>query len=362
MEVALKKNILDLDYIINANNYRNIQDSIAEATDMAIITVDYTGKPITHHSKCTELCKVVRSDPKYSKICEKCDSRGGLEATRMNQPYIYLCHMGIVDFAIPITVNGQYLGAVMGGQVLVENDYEKNSLEKIVSSNTNISDIINNYDLKSLYGKLHVMKLDKIKAVATMIYYICNYIVEEALLKINLSDESELSELMPLVSNISAGISSGNLLNNRIKDDTPDIKEINITGREKIILRPALDYIERNYTRNFSLDSMASLCNISSSYFSKLFNRIMDDSFSNYINKIRIKKAKEILKNTDTPITNIALDLGFEDSGYFIKVFKKLEGVTPLVYRNEKNINGIFNLTAENYNPVAERYKSEPQT
>ncbi|HEY5586955.1 MAG TPA: PocR ligand-binding domain-containing protein [Ruminiclostridium sp.] len=346
----MKKHILDLDYIINANNYRNIQDSIAEATDMAMLTVDYKGKPITHHSKCTELCKAVRAYPKYSQICEKCDSRGGLEATRLNQPYIYLCHMGIVDFAIPITVDGQYLGAVMGGQVLVENEQDKEFLEKITSQNTNILDIISKCDLDSLYCKLPVMKLDKIKAIATMIYNICNYIVEEALLKINLIDENIEFDVNSF-STESAGLSKvanpDLQLLDAISNDDDNVgisQKINYTKVKKlinhdhIILRPALEYIEKNYMRNIGLDSMASLCNISSSYFSKLFNKVAEDNFANYINKIRVNKAKEVLEKSDVPITNIALDLGFEDSGYFIKVFKKMEGITPSVYRSTKAV------------------------
>ena len=316
----MKKNLLDLDYIINADNYRNIQDSIADATDMAIITVDYKGKPITHHSKCTNLCKFVRSHPKLSHICEKCDSRGGLEAARLNQPYIYLCHMGIVDFAIPIAVDGQYFGAVMGGQVRVEDASEVESLERITSQKTDILEYINENELEELYKSLPVMKLQKVRANAAMIYNICNYIVGEAVLKINLSDgETKNTDELSINTTEKNKHTHGELLN----------------SHENIILKPALDYIEKYYTRNISLNNMASLCNISTSYFSKLFRRTIGDNFSNHINRIRIKKARELLETTDIPITNIALDLGFEDSGYFIKVFKKFEGVTPSKFRND---------------------------
>lgn len=317
----MKKNILDLDYIINADNYRNIQDSIADATDAAIITVDYKGKPITHHSKCSELCKIIRANPEYSQICEKCDSRGGLEATRLSQPYIYLCHMGIVDFAIPITVNGQYLGAVMGGQVLLDDNADEKYLEKITSQKTNALEIMDKDKLEHLYGLLPKMSLQKIKSIAAMIYNISNYIVEEALLKISLSDESDMDGNSP---------DTGKSFDSSIITQS----EIN---RDNIILRPALEYIQKNYAKNISLDNMASICNISSSYFSKLFNRVVGDNFANYVNKIRVGKAKELLKTTDLPITSIAMDLGFEDSGYFVKVFKKIEGVTPSTYRNFKS-------------------------
>ncbi len=327
----MKKNLLDLDYIINADNYRNIQDSIADATDMAIITVDYKGKPITHHSKCTNICRFVRSHPKLSHICEKCDSRGGLEATRLNQPYIYLCHMGIVDFAIPIAVDGQYLGAVMGGQVRVEDASEMESLERITSQKTDILEYINKNELEELYKNLPVMKLQKVRANATMIYNICNYIVGEALLKINLSDGAIFKE----AGNNNYQYKKASVNPERLNIRTTEKNKCDLKSRENIILKPALDYIEKNYTRNISLNNMASLCNISTSYFSKLFRRTIGDNFSNYINRTRIKKARELLETTDIPITNIALDLGFEDSGYFIKVFKKFEGVTPSKFRND---------------------------
>ena len=327
----MKKNLLDLDYIINADNYRNIQDSIADATDMAIITVDYKGKPITHLSKCTNICRFVRSHPKLSHICEKCDSRGGLEAARLNQPYIYLCHMGIVDFAIPIAVDGQYLGAVMGGQVRVEDASEMESLERITSQKTDILEYINKNELEDLYKNLPVMKLQKVRANATMIYNICNYIVGEALLKINLSDGAISKE----TGNNNYQYKKASVNPERLNIRTTEKNKCDLKSRENIILKPALDYIEKNYTRNISLNNMASLCNISTSYFSKLFRRTIGDNFSNYINRTRIKKARELLETTDIPITNIALDLGFEDSGYFIKVFKKFEGVTPSKFRND---------------------------
>ena len=59
----------------------------------------------------------------------------------------------------------------------------------------------------------------------------------------------------------------------------------------------------------------------------------MGINFNTYLNNKKIEYAKEVLKTTDTPILNIALDLGFEDCGYFIKVFKKSQGLTPKRYR-----------------------------
>ena len=315
----MKQNPLHLDFIINTNNFENIQDSISAATDMAMLTVDFRGIPVTKHCRCSELCKKIRSHPEFSSVCQKCDSRGGLEAARLGQPYIYLCHMGIVDFAVPIIVNGQYLGAVMAGQVLLDTDNDKDLLEQIVGEKSAVIASFNKTQLQGLYNKLPVMKLDKIKAIAGMIYNLSNYIVEEAILKINLNEKQEIV-----------------LQNEYIRNNSFTL-ESNGGSKDNILLRPALEYIENNYSRQITLDGMAAICNISSSYFSKLFKRDIGENFANYINKIRIRKAKELLETSNDSITNISMDLGFEECGYFIKVFKRLEGVSPAVYRNDFN-------------------------
>jgi ligand-binding sensor protein/AraC-like DNA-binding protein len=387
----LQNSILQLDYLINVNNFQKIQDAMAEATEMAMLTVDYKGNPITSHSRCSSFCSAIRANPEYSKLCNKCDSRGGLEATRLQQPYIYICHMGILDLAVPIIVDGHYIGAVMAGQVLIdENDME--TLETIVSDkHTNEKA---KHEFKEQYNCLSRMSLDRVKATANMVFQISNYIVEEALLKINLNDMNQkmltltlskqdmLSDLSEaniyhkthkyyeidnsaqshknednatgdVPSNVlqygawgnaSTFIKSGALispgtsnnpsalinLNDTIKPST-----VNMLYKDNIILKPALEYIQENFHMAISLDDMAAKCNISTSYFSKLFKKAKGDNFANYINKIRIEKAKEYLETTDMPILNIGFELGFEDCGYFIKVFKKFEGMTPSVYRNE---------------------------
>jgi ligand-binding sensor protein/AraC-like DNA-binding protein len=341
----VQNKFLHLDYIINVNNFQKIQDSIAEATEMAMLTVDYKGTPITNHSRCSDFCKTVRAHPHYSQFCEKCDSRGGLEATRLQKPYIYICHMGVLDLAIPIIVDGQYIGAVMAGQVLIKDDLEKESLEKIVNNKYNEVDHDSNRQLEELFTKLPVMTLDRVKAVASMMFHISNYIVEEALLKINLNEMSHIDfQGEKLNTTDTPEIYKVELLNHNTNMDFNDVriisqnKENKMLYKNNIILRPALEYIQINYSRAITLDEMASLCNISTSYFSKLFKKALGDKFANYINKVRVKRAKELLETTDMPILNISLDLGFEDCGYFIKVFKKLEGVTPAVYRNEYNL------------------------
>lgn len=347
----MKNGLLHLDNIINVDNFQKIQDNIAEVTDIAMVTVDYKGKRVTTHSRCSEFCKFIRSHLDLSQLCEKCDSRGGLEAARLQEPYLYICYVGILDFAIPIIVDGQYFGAVMAGQVIVK-DKEKEDLEQIVNNKYFKMELEKETELKVLYDKLPIMTLDRVKSVANMILHISNYIVEEALLKIN---SNKLNDKILTVDSFKAAnleLKEANKVET-VEENSKDsvnpkynVKtNVSKNGNDVIcenkcntILKPALDYIQESYSNAISIDGMASMCNVSPSYFSKLFKKNIGDNFSNYINKVRIKKGKELLEVSDVPIINLALDLGFEDCGYFIKVFKRIEGVTPAVYRNEYNI------------------------
>ena len=81
------------------------------------------------------------------------------------------------------------------------------------------------------------------------------------------------------------------------------------------------------------MQDMAKLCHLSPSYFSKLFLREVGENFTDYLNRKKITWAKDALRNTDTNINLIALDLGFQDNSYFVKVFKKYVGITPTQYR-----------------------------
>ena len=71
-------------------------------------------------------------------------------------------------------------------------------------------------------------------------------------------------------------------------------------------------------------------------YFSRLFRRELGENFINYVNRKKIQWAKERLRTSNDSVVQIAQELGYMDSSYFISVFKKFEGITPLVYRQHK--------------------------
>ncbi|MDR3123864.1 MAG: PocR ligand-binding domain-containing protein [Treponema sp.] len=100
-------------------------------------------------------------------------------------------------------------------------------------------------------------------------------------------------------------------------------------------LSKAIGYISQNYAKDLSLSAVASRVFVSEYYLSHLFRKEMNMTFSNYVCRIRIDKAKEFLKNDrQAQIQEVAGKVGFNDANYFAKIFKKTTGITPKEYHS----------------------------
>ncbi|WP_343342629.1 PocR ligand-binding domain-containing protein [Terrisporobacter petrolearius] len=334
----MKKEKINLDQVIDFKKWQTLQDNLSLVTNMAIITVDYKGNPISKHSKCSRFCQSVRNHPQMVQYCQKCDSRGGLEAVRSNEPYIYLCHYNIVDVAVPIIIDGRYMGAIMAGQVKLSDNYAKD-MEKIVDTSNNSVSIEVLEEFKEYYEQLPLLTYKEVQNIANMLSSLCNYLVEEALdknlilemYKKSIGSNKEIDE------DFFQGYSVDNIekLKKGISNAMIDAYVSHCECDKKIssTLKPAIDYIYKNKSENITVENMAKVCHISQSYFSRLFSKEMGDSFSNYISKLKINWAKELLEESDMSVSQVSDELGFNEPGYFIKIFKKHEGVTPSVYR-----------------------------
>lgn len=97
----------------------------------------------------------------------------------------------------------------------------------------------------------------------------------------------------------------------------------------------ARDFIVQNYNKDISLGDIARYVYLSESYFAHSFKDVFGTSPKNYILKLRIETAKDILRKTDMKVSDIAASVGFLSQQRFNDIFKKMESVTPLKYRKE---------------------------
>lgn len=95
------------------------------------------------------------------------------------------------------------------------------------------------------------------------------------------------------------------------------------------------EYIDDNYEKDIKLDDLALAYNISKYYLSHIFKEQYGTSITNYVINTRITKAKHFLRFTDMTTTEIAGRVGYDDVNYFIRMFKKVENITPGEYKKK---------------------------
>jgi two-component system response regulator YesN len=123
-----------------------------------------------------------------------------------------------------------------------------------------------------------------------------------------------------------------------IRDFLKNIIAENSVGRAdnaEILIKKAVLYINDHCNKKISLEDISGYVGISKYYFSVLFKKEKDITFSSYLNSVRIDKAKQLLKNPQTTINDVVDEVGFNDAQYFSKTFKKYVGMTVTEYRSK---------------------------
>lgn len=105
-------------------------------------------------------------------------------------------------------------------------------------------------------------------------------------------------------------------------------------GRYRAVIVKAREYINKHYASgDISLSSTASYVGISPNHLSMVFSRETGENFVEYLTRIRLEKAKQLLQNTAMKSAEIAFEVGFSDPHYFSHIFKKNVGLSPREYR-----------------------------
>lgn len=94
-----------------------------------------------------------------------------------------------------------------------------------------------------------------------------------------------------------------------------------------------VDYLNKNYNQDITLEKLSELFYLNPSYCSTLFKKQIGINYSQYVNQLRIQKAKQLLLNDNISISRIAKMVGFSNDEYFFRVFKKFSGQTPNEFR-----------------------------
>ena len=122
--------------------------------------------------------------------------------------------------------------------------------------------------------------------------------------------------------------------NESLQIPEPEEKDEKLEGIKNHVLAEHIrEYLETHYMEDISLQDAAEQLHYSDAYFCKFFKQNFDRSFIVYLSELRIEKAKELLADITINVKDIGQKVGYRDSSYFTKVFKRFTGVTPSEYR-----------------------------
>ena len=171
------------------------------------------------------------------------------------------------------------------------------------------------------------------KILMSIVINISRYINEQSLPLAN-----QVSRLFPTaeilaVKNLEEGLVA---FDNALKDFCAYIRNYTEEGHQRLF-RAAKQYIDRNYTENFSTAKMAVTLGTTPEHLNKVFTDRERVSLFDYVMRVRMTEVRRMLSETEMEEEDICVRVGFEDVKYFRSIFKQYEGMTPAEFREELN-------------------------
>lgn len=166
---------LGIEDIVDLKVLQRIQDTFSKAMGVASVTVDKIGTPITRNSNFQPICQMIRSTPAGLARCKECDARGGLAAHYSDKPEAYVCLGGLMDVAAPITIEDEYIGCLLCGQVVLTEDRDE-FVKDIVARNIHLD--LPREQLLRVAQQIPAIPRERLDAAVEMLMLTANHIVE----------------------------------------------------------------------------------------------------------------------------------------------------------------------------------------
>lgn len=226
----------------------------------------------------TYFCSLIQQDPKALSLCREYDSLAAKKVFETGEVYLYQCHCGLYEAVAPLYHFGVLSGYLMMGQTI---DTQETSRDFVLKS-------------ASPYVTDHELLVETVHSIPSR------------------SKEQILSCIS--IMEICAAYLS---LNNYLKSEDKELP-----GRIRA-------YLRTHFTSDVKIEDLCEEFYLSRSSLTSCFRRAYHTSIMEYVNRLRMEKALELLTTTDLSVHDISLQCGFQDQNYFTKVFRKYYGRTP---------------------------------
>ena len=258
------------------------------ATGLSAVICGVDGEYIARYPpQKNRFCTLLQQNPSIYQKCLASDKIGKSKCVETKEFYSYTCHAGLTETIVPLYYNDIFIGYIMLEDILLDKgmtDYWPEVKNRCTGSG------VDEKELKEAFAQIRIVGGEKLYAATQILVACASYIWITRLL----------------------------------------------TLQENSLPQQISDYIANNLSEDLSINALCRRFNISRAKLYRISNTFFGTGIKQGILSERISKAKDLLANTSLSVNEIAYEVGIADYNYFIKVFKKYTGITPLHYRKNR--------------------------
>ncbi|MBI3866909.1 MAG: helix-turn-helix domain-containing protein [Verrucomicrobia bacterium] len=288
----MNANRMMVDALAGSRTYQDFERAFTGATGLPL-----TLRPMEHwqlalqgQRKANPFCEVMARKNESCAGCLQVQERVCREAATASSSLT--CPHGLVEIAVPVRVGDTTVAFLQTGQVFPEKP-TKAQFAKVADTLARQGHDLPAEQLEALYFASPVVPLPKLESARDLLVVFADHLA---------------------------------LRSNQIT--------LQSQSMEPPVITRAKQFIRDHIHENLTLDAVAKSVNTSRFYFCKLFRRATGIHFTEYVNRLRVEKAKELLLNRNLRVSEVAYDVGFQSLTHFNRVFRKLMGESPTLYRS----------------------------
>lgn len=272
--------------------YQDYEKAFREATGLPINLRPIEAFDLPHHNDPKEnpFCALMATTNQSCAACLQLQRKVEVEARF--EPKTLKCFAGLCDSAVPVRVGDNLVAFLQTGQVLLHTPTKA----QFAKATRELLKFGTKMDLKRM---------------------------EEAWFQSRVVSKSQYESILRLLTIFAQHLAS---LSNQLMVQQEHAEAPSIT-RARI-------FIADRYADELSLDAVAKAVNMSAFYFCKMFKKATGMTFTDYLARIRVEKVKNLLLNPHKRISEAAFEAGFQSLSQFNRVFRKIAGESPTVYRD----------------------------
>ncbi len=271
--------------------FKSYERAYAEATGLpvALRPVETWQLPLHGKRKENGWCAMMAGKSRTCAACLQMQER--LAQSAANEPATLTCAYGLCETAVPVKLGTQTIGFLQTGQVMRQKPNTASFLRAVEHAKKLGVDIGHN-GAKHAFFATPVVSQKKLDSVTGLLSIFADHL---------------------------------SMTSNQIAIQT--------ANAEPPVIVKAKQFIREHHTEDLSLGQVSAAVHTSIFYFCKLFRQVTGTTFTEYVTRTRVEKAKALLLNPNLRVSEIAFEAGFQSLTHFNRVFRKITGESPTEYR-----------------------------